>query len=131
MEQIVPVLGVLVNLHKLDKKLPNSVLLEAVDATVTVLVWEDQPQGRVKVVADLLAPSSDKPLDDVASLLVGRELGGSSRAPFVRRTACGLLLVLIKRVEQLLEQVGKCQRLGVVPGTIGVPESCKKLFPGR
>lgn len=76
MQEIVPVLRVAVDLHQLDEELTNGVLLQAVNASIAVLVWQYQAKGRVEVVSNFGAPSRHEALDDMAPLLMRRHLGG-------------------------------------------------------
>jgi hypothetical protein len=71
-QEIVAIFRVLVNLHQFHQKLPDGILLQAVDAAISILVRQDESQSRVKVIADFLSPSGDEPLDDVPPLLLRR-----------------------------------------------------------
>jgi hypothetical protein len=129
MQQVVAILGILVNLHQFDKQLPDGVLLQPVHPAITVLVGKNDAQGGIKVIADFFPPSIDKSLNDMASLLLWGERGCAVRALFACRwTASGLFLVLIEGVEELQKQLREGQCLGVIARPVGVSRNLSVTF---
>jgi hypothetical protein len=121
-QQVIAILGVFVDLEQLDQQLADGVFLQAVDAAITVLVRQDQSQGRVEITADLGSPPGDEALDDDAPLLVGAELGRpvGSQLGARQRRAGDLLLVLVERVEKAPKEFREEKGLGVVVRAVWV-----------
>jgi hypothetical protein len=119
-QQVVAVFGVFVNLHQLDEKLSYGILLQAVDTAVAVLVGQDEAQRGIKVGTNLLAPARDEAVDDVATLLLRREMRLAVRALFAGDAAGGLPLVFIERVEEVSVKIREEKRLGEIVWSVWV-----------
>ena len=119
-QQVVPIFGISVNLHKLDEKFADVAFLQAVHTPVVIRVGQYQAQGRVDVIADLLLPPGDEALDDETALLMRREfIRPASSLP----SACGsrarsLLLVLVQGFEESIRKLPESQG----PRVISRPE---------
>ena len=117
-QQVVPIFGISVNLHKLDEKFADVALLQAVDTPVVISVGQYQAQGRVDVIADLFLPPSDEALDDETALLVRRELIRPSSSLPSAGGGRARLLVLVQGFEQSIRKLPERQG----PRVISRPE---------
>lgn len=98
---------VLINLHDIDEELADGLLLQAVDGPIPVLVGDDEAQGGVEVIANVVAPARDKALDNGTAGFEGREVVGAVRAVLCSARsswASGTLLVLIEGVKERGEE---------------------------
>lgn len=101
-QKIVAVFRVFADLHDPNEKLPYGLLLQTVHGPISVLLWDDQSERRVDVVANFLSPSRNKALDDVLTNFMRGRIRGPMGTLLLSRNGrpCGLLLVLVQRVEK-------------------------------
>lgn len=118
------ILRFLVDLHDLDQHFPDDLLLNSVHGSVPVFIREDQPKGRVDIVADFFAPSRDEPCDNIASKLERIQArvvlpGWPYLSPGWHR-ALWLFLNFAERVEKVEVELMEWQRWPKIVGSVWV-----------